>query len=222
MNSNAQSTNAVALDWFQDRYQSILVSRNRWLVTACLSLGLAICQALAILCLAPLKTTVPYLVREETSGAVTTLTALSGQPGATYSEAVRKYFLGKYVVARETYDATDVLQGYRTVELLSDTAERGLFHQQIASNNPASPVVLYGSQAKRYVRIKSISFLSDKAAQVRFTALERRGSSPDKVSDWIATLAFDLGGVSSSEEDRLINPLGFVVSSYRIDQEVVL
>ena len=214
-------TSSPAMDWYEDRYQSIALSRNRWLVTGVLGLGLALAQSITLLLLLPLKTTVPFLVKEETSGAVTTVTKLGGESSLTYSEAVRKYFIGKYVSSRETYDQADLLQNYRAVELMSDAPERSVFHGQIATNNPTSPLAVYGANAKRYVRIKSISFLSDHSAQVRFTALERRGTSPDKQSDWIATLSFTFAGVSSSEEDRLINPLGFVVTSYRMDQEVL-
>lgn len=217
MNSK-ETAPSPAMDWYADRYQSLFVSRNRWLVVGVLSLGVCLTQAAALLCVIPLKTTVPYLVKEETSGAVTTLTQLTGQAQVTYSEAVRKYFLGKYLVARETYDPVDLLESYRQVELMNDSHENQAFHQAIVSNNPASPLVLYGDQIKRYVRIKSISFLNDKTAQLRFTALERRASTPDKPSEWIATVGFGFAAASSAESDRLVNPLGFVVSSYRIDR----
>jgi type IV secretion system protein VirB8 len=218
-----QTTKAedVGPDWYVDRYQSILVSRNRWLVVGIVGLGLATCQGIALLFLMPLKTTVPFLVKEEVSGAVTTVTKLTGDATLTHDEAMRKYFLAKYVMSRETYDPVDLLEGYRAVELMSDENEARAFHQAIVANNPTSPIVVFGSQAKRFVRIKSIAFLNDNAAQLRFSAIERRGSSPDKNSDWIATVGFGFGKVSAAEADRLVNPLGFAVTSYRIDQEVV-
>ena len=46
---------AAACDWYADRYQSIFVSRNRWLVTAILALGLSLAQAIALIALVPLK-----------------------------------------------------------------------------------------------------------------------------------------------------------------------
>ena len=73
-----RTAHAPAYDWYADRYQAIMVSRNRWLVTALVSLGLALAQAGALLCLTPLKTSVPFLIKEETSGAVTTVLPLTG------------------------------------------------------------------------------------------------------------------------------------------------
>ena len=134
--------------------------------------------------------------------------------------AVRKYFLARYVIGRETYDPVDLAENYHAVELMSLGAEERFFHQSIASSNPASPIVRYGREARRAVRIKSIVFLNERTAQIRFTATVQRSSSLPSSSDWIATVAFKFGPVPSLEAERLINPLGFSVTHYRIDQEV--
>ena len=94
--------NGEALDWQADRYQAVYISRNRWLVTALAALGLAAFQAAALMILLPLKSSVPFLIKEETTGAVITLRPLAGDPSVTYSESLRKYFLGRYLIARET------------------------------------------------------------------------------------------------------------------------
>jgi type IV secretion system protein VirB8 len=212
---------APAYDWFSDRYQSVHVSRNRWFVMAVSLAVVTALQGLALLFLTPLKTTVPFLVREESSGSVTTVEPLNGKAAVTFDEAVRKYFVAKYLECREVYDPTDLLEHYRAVDLMSESAERRSFHQSIVTSNPASPLSLYGNQALRLVTIKSISFLGEGSVQVRFGAVVRRAASPDKTSEWIATLAFRFAAPPSAEADRLVNPLGFEVTSYRVDQEVV-
>jgi len=211
----------TAYDWYTDRYQSVFISRNRWLVTAILALGLALFQALALVCLVPLKTSVPFVIKVEVSGAITTVAPLQGDSGITYQESVRKYFLAEYVVHRETYDPADLDENYKAVTLMSAADQRQAFEQFILKSNPKSPLVVYGSRAKRWIRIKSISFLNDHLAQVRFTAIEKSGSAADVESEWTAILAFQFGQAPTLESDRLINPLGFLVTSYRTDQEVV-
>jgi type IV secretion system protein VirB8 len=215
------SYHAEAYDWYQDRYQAVYVSRNRWFCTACLALVLASLEAFALLTLVPLKTSVPFLIKEETSGAVTTLAPLMGDPSATYDEAIRKYFLGRYVIDRETYDPPDLAANYRAVDLMSGGSERRLFDQSIASNNPAGPLALYGSQVRRLVHIKSIAFLPGQMAQVRFTSTELRASGAPKLAEWIATTTWRFGPAPTAEADRLVNPLGFSITHYRIDQEVI-
>jgi type IV secretion system protein VirB8 len=212
---------AEAYDWYQDRYQSVHVSRNRWLCTAWAALALALLEAAALMTLIPLKTSVPFLIKEETSGAVTTVAPLAGDPSMTYDEAIRKYFLGHYVIDRETYDPADLAENYRAVDLMSGSSERRLFDQWIASNNPTGPLAVYGNQIRRFVHVKSIAFLPGQMAQLRFTATEQKASSAPKVSEWIATVTWRFGPAPIAEADRLVNPLGFCITHYRIDQEVI-
>jgi len=218
---NLIKTQTQAYDWFADRYQAIFVSRNRWLLTALVGLMLAMMQAAALLFLIPLKTSVPFLVKEETSGAVTTVTRLQGDSTVTYSEAVRKYFLARYVLFRETYDPIDLAENYRAVGLMSSEPERRAFDQAIASSNPASPLNVYGGRARRLIRIKSIAFLSPQTAQVRLSAIEERSTAQAVTREWIVTIAFHFGALPALEAERLVNPLGFTVTHYRIDQEVI-
>ena len=219
--TTSESLHAEARDWYADRYEAVYVSRNRWLVTALAALLLALLQASALVCLVPLKTSVPFLIQAVPSGEVTALKPLSGNPSVTYNEATRKYFLARYIISRETYDPMDLAENYRLVELMSDGSEAQRFRQAIAVDNPASPLVVFGRQLRRAIRITSISFLNERTAQIRFTATDQRSSSPLKPSDWIATVAYSFGPSPALESDRLLNPLGFVVSRYRIDQEVV-
>ena len=215
------SFHAEAYDWYTDRYQAVYVSRNRWFCTACAALALSILEAAALVGLAPLKTSVPFLIKEETSGAVTTVARLSGDGSVTFDEAVRKYFLARYIVNREAYDPTDLAANYRAVSLMSAQPERRLFEQAIASNNPASPLNVYGTQGRRVIRIKSITFLSGSTAQVRFTSIDERAGSASRTNEWIATAAWTFGPAPSSEAERLINPPGFCITHYRLDQEVL-
>src|SRR5262249_34166468 len=151
-------------------------SRNRWLLTALIALGLAVLQALSLVCLIPLKTVVPYLIREDSSGSVSIPAPVKGDGSITFDESLQKYFLAKYVIARETYDTEDLADNYRAIALMSDPDVSRDFNQAIASSNPRSPIVIYGQRAKRTIRIKSISFLNDHLAQVRLTAIEQKGS----------------------------------------------
>jgi type IV secretion system protein VirB8 len=208
-------------DWYADRYQSIFVSRNRWLVTAILALILASAQAAALLCLVPLKTLVPYVIKEEVSGAITTVAPLAGDSSITYQESARKYFLARYIIARETYDPAGLAENYEAVALMSGPDEAREFHQSIAQANPHSPIVIYGQKTKRLIRVKSISFLNDSLAQIRLAATEKSNSGQEATSDWVALVGFKFAAAPTLESERLINPLGFLVTSYRLDQEVV-
>jgi type IV secretion system protein VirB8 len=140
--------------------------------------------------------------------------------GITAGEALRKYFLAQYVHAREIFDPTDIQHAYQTVMLLSDIEVGREYDHWINPDNATSPVKLYAAKkVKRLVNIRSITFLAPDTAQVRFTAIEKLDTS-ERPSYWIATLQFKFVQNSADEEERLINPVGFKVTSYRIDPEV--
>ena len=67
--------------------------------------------------------------------------------------------------------------------------------------------------------IRNITFINDKVANVRFSKTVRLGQEV-KVTDWIATLTFAYTKAPMLESDRIRNPLGFQVDSYRADPEI--
>ena len=144
----ALPVNDEALDWQADRYQAVYVSRNRWLVTALGGLDPCGFQAAALVILLPLKTSVPFLIKEETSGAVVTLRPLAGNPSVTYSESLRKYFLAHYLIDRETYDPMDLARQFscRRSDVRQET-KAGLFRQWA---DPATRPVRFASTALRH------------------------------------------------------------------------
>ena len=50
---------------------------------------------------------------------------------------------------------------------------------------------------------------------------ESRKGEETRITHWVSTLTFSYTNAPMSSADRLINPLGFVVSEYRADPEVV-
>jgi type IV secretion system protein VirB8 len=209
-----------ANDWYVERYASAVASRNRWMLAAMIGGGLAVLSVVALIGLTPLKTVEPYVVKEETSSGLITVLRPMREQRITADEALRKYFLAQYIRAREIFDPADIQHAYKTVMLLSDIDVGREYDRWINPDNAASPVARFGSKkTKRLVNIRSITFLAPDTAQVRFTALEKLDTS-ERSSHWIATLQFRFGQQAADEEERLINPVGFKVTQYRIDPEV--
>lgn len=203
--------------------QDLLLKAHRskrlaWFVatSACV---LATAAVAAVAALAPLKTVEPFVIRvDNATGIVETVSALGTSP-RTYDEAVTKYFLGRYVRAREGYSQAEAASTFQTVALLSSQAEQARFAAVYRGSNPESPQVLHGRFGVAEVRIKAISLLADNLASVRFLQESRKGDET-KITHWIATLTFSYVNAPVSSSDRLINPLGFLVSEYRSDPEV--
>jgi len=208
--------------WDQDRLASARRSRRlAWAVAAGAGV-LAVAAVGAVALLAPLKTVEPFVVRvDRATGAVDVMRGLSADDGPVrYEEAVSKYFLAQYVRNREGYLDPAAEEAFRLVSLLSAPAEQRRWADLYRGSNPASPQNLYGPDAEAIVAVRAISFIAEDVANVRFRRTVRRGQQTLE-TDWIATIAFTYTRAPMREADRLSNPLGFQVVSYRADPEVV-
>lgn len=126
------------------------------------------------------------------------------------------------MIARETYDPQDLNRNYDLARLMSSNDEANRFNEAVANGNPSSPVERFKTTTVRTVKISSVSFLDQKkkTAQVRFVTTETTRNEI-KEDYWVAILSFRYINAPLDETDRLINPLGFQVVSYRVDQEIV-
>jgi type IV secretion system protein VirB8 len=209
-----------ARSWDQDRLAAAQRSKRlAWTVAAGASV-LALAAMSAVVALAPLKSVEPFVVRvDRATGGVDVMTGLKGRGNLTYDEAVSKYFLGQYLRAREGYLPVAAEDNFRQVSIMSTPAEQQRWADYFRPANPQSPPATYGQQAYAEVEIRAISFINPHVASVRFHKTVRK---PDQVigSDWVATISFTYTKVPMLESDRLKNPLGFQVATYRADPEV--
>lgn len=204
----------------QDRLIQVERSaRIAWFVAICAS-TIAVVSVFAIAGLTPLKTVEPFVVRVDNStGIVDVVSALTSAAG-TYDEAVTKYFAAKYVRAREGYVSSEAEDNFRTVALLSTQHEQIRFAAVYRGSNPDSPQNIYGRSATSRINIVSISLINANVASVRYMRTITRGDDV-RTTHWVATLTFSYVNAPMSSTDRLVNPLGFVVSEYRADPEAI-
>ncbi len=181
---------------------------------------MTIALALAVATLTPLKTVEPFVIRVDNStGIIDTIHALKESPN-DYDEAITRYFAAKYVRAREGFQLSEAEHNFRLISLLSSPEEQNRFAKWYSGNNPESPQNIYQNMTAM-VTIKSISFLSKDLIQVRYYKTVRESNGKENISHWVAILNVSYINALISTEDRLINPLGFQVSEYRSDPEVI-
>ena len=126
----------------------------------------------------------------------------------------------RYVRAREGFQFAEAKDNFQEVSLLSAAPEQLRFAAVYRGSNPESPQQVYGRSAVARVTIKSISAINKNVIAVRYLREVRRGEEV-KTTHWIATLTYAYAKSPASTGDRLVNPLGFTVSEYRSDPEVV-
>lgn len=182
----------------------------------------ALLLALTLVFLVPLKSVEPYVLTvDRQTGAVEAATTLQ-QGKLSQNEAVMQAQLAGYVIARETFDSTDLTQQYRRVQVMSARGVASAYVGEMAANNPASPLNTLTRGDTVAIRIRSVSLIADGAGLVRFTATRSAaGTAGGASTNYVAAISFGFNGRPLRAADRYDNPLGFQVTRYRRDLEGV-
>lgn len=212
---------AEARSFDQDRMLASRRTTRASLTIAAIAVVVALISSLAVITLTPLKTVEPFVIRVDNStGIVEVVEALKEGP-TNVDEAITRYFAAKYVRCREGFAVEEVQHNFQTVSLLSSPEEQERFASWYGARNPQSPQILY-KHASVTVTIKSISFINQDVAQVRYyRTIHDNENNKEFITHWVATLTFEYINAPISVQNRLINPLGFIVNEYRTDPEVV-
>ncbi len=213
---------AEADSWAKDRGDALRASRRiAWWVAGGAA-TIAVCEALALLFLTPLKTVEPYtLLVDRQTGYVQQLRPLEPDT-LTPDRALTQSFLVQYVIAREGFDIDLLQKDYRKVALWSAGSAREAYLAGMQVSNPASPLARLPRSSLVDVEVKSVTPLGQDTAMVRFDTQRRDANGRTYPSEpWVTVVRYSYSGEPMSVADRMINPLGFKVSSYRKSAEAL-
>lgn len=204
--------------------------RRAWLVA-----GVAVTMSLVLaggyFIFLPLKEKVPYLVMADPYTGTATVARLRGdfhRRDITVEEAINKSNVAQFVLARESYDSGLIGQrNWRTTLSMAGPAVAPAYVAVHSEANPSRPYKLYGSGKSVRVRITSIVLLGagegrPTGATVRFqrSVYEKDSGRMEPLDSKIATVEFSYNpNLELGDEDRLLNPLGFRVTNYRVDND---
>lgn len=204
--------------------------RRAWVVASC-AVAASLVLACGYLLFLPLKERVPYLVMADPYTGTATVARLVGDfhdRDVTTEEAINKSNVAQFVLAREAYDSGLIGQrNWRTTLSMADSAVAPAYIALHSESNPERPNRLYGSSRAIRVRILSIVLIGTPGARptgatVRFqrSIYDKGRGRPEPLDSRIATLAFRYDpDLRLSDQDRLLNPLGFRVTNYRVDDD---
>jgi type IV secretion system protein VirB8 len=207
--------------WETAVYRSILWSRNIWRTISVL-LGLALILALAALyALIPLKSLeVVTLLVDKTTGFVEVARPLEAGGELTQRESVTRANIVRYIRARETYDPKGLRDNFDMASLYSGGVASKDLQAEFAASNPDNPMKKYGPETTISVFVKSVIFLNERTAAVRFQTT-RKSERENVSTDWVANVRFRYTSEPMRNDWRFDNPLGFQVLEYRRDQETI-
>lgn len=215
-----QEKDAIAevRNWYSDRYQSVLVQRNLLFLVTTLSLIGVLISVFTVERVISSKSIEPFVIEIESKTGITNVVDPATRSEMFADEALTKYFVVKYVNARETYDPLTYNFNYNTVtRLLSASKVYYQFRQFI--NSPDGPVQKYVESTRSEMKVRSVQIIKPGVAQVRFTLV--LSGAKNGVFHYIAYLEYGFYTLEMTQDERFINPVGFQVNSYRKDEEVV-
>lgn len=218
---NLKSYFERARKWEQDELRAAINSKRlAWTVAFVASIGMIV-SVIAVAALAPIKTVEPFLVRVDNStGIIDTVSSLRDAP-EYLDDAMARYFVAKYVRARESYSRSTVEFNHRTVSTMSTANVQQAYQGWISGNNPDSPQHIYGPAGIVSVEIRSVQLVRPGLASVRYMQTAEYQQSRT-TRHFIATVVYEvLPEAQLSIQQRLINPVAFAVTEYRTDPEVV-
>lgn len=206
--------------WDQELFANMLQSKTRAWLVAFFCMGITTLSLLTLVLLLPLKTFAPYVVTVDKSTGYVEVTKGLYDANLTPDDAVTESNLVRYISTRESYNPSVLRENYDLVSLMSAGMALKEFQQLWDGKNPDNPSVKMGKQASVDIEIKSVAFLNEKTAAVRFRR-KYRESDQVKTSDWNAVVDFQYVRKSMKMEDRFQNPLGFQITSYRVNPEAI-
>ncbi len=218
----SKSSDEIAYSFEDEVFFQLQTQRNRWMIVAIIALMLAVGCVGVVLALMPLKEIRPYVVMvDKTTGEAEKIVQV--QPlNLSEREAVRQAELVAYVSDRETYDAFDNETRIPDVLTRSRDQARNSLVALWTRGSESYPPTIYAARSRVRVTIVSITLLTGKTAQVRFRkTLETEGEKPVE-RDFVATVGFAFNPrVERNLEAVWSNPLGFLVTNYRVDAETL-
>lgn len=191
-----------------------------------------IMSVVAIMLMTPLKQQVPYVVRVDNNTGATDIVTVLDKTTVNQSEEVSKFFAAQYVRLVEGYDWYTLQNQVNQAMLFSDSNMQSQLQKKYAM--PNAPHKLYKNNQRVNVKINNISIIDPKGLlQVRFTTTvepmnggtynthDNTITPEPQVTNHIATLGYEYVNVPTLDDVRIVNPLGFTVKTYRVDDDVI-
>lgn len=214
-----QSGNFVKItrNWYEERADKLVVQRNILLMLSVLLIILIMVAVIAVTFVVNSREFSPFVIQIDDSTGMATIVNPISLEILDGNESLAKYFIKKYLIARETYNPVDFdTEARKSVRLLSTTSVYYGYLGYIRGKD-VDPVLMYGQNNTTYLTVKSWSKLDQNKYIVRFSVNEASGGKI--VFNKIAVVSFAYVPMELTDAEKDINPVGFQINGYRVDND---
>ena len=202
--------------WGQEVYDKAKANEKRAWGIAYLFGGIATLSVLAVAMLTPLKRVeTSFIVVDRNTGYMEQITQI-GAGTLTQNEALAEANIAGFIKSHEIWDPADFQERVNYVRL---TSTDNVYRQFLDTINTRAETLVLDDDRRVY--IKTLSHNPErKTAFVRIsTDTIVNGRSTEE--HWAVTLEYEYTSTPRDRNTAHINPLGFTVTSYRVDQESI-
>lgn len=196
--------------------------RIAWMVAtgACVVASLAV---IAICMMVPLKQTVPYYIYVDKETGATQAVVLNDPQTISSTEAMSRYWLSRYIQARERYVYR--LQQEDVNFVLATSNDNIGREYAVQYEEPHNKATRLKESLEERIVILSVQLTPGATGRgtVRFQKIvwKQGQREPDSTTTYVADVAFDWRSTNGwGTNDLLLNPMGFSVTGYRATQEM--
>ncbi len=213
----SEKSGDARVSWHEDEYQSLLLQRNFMFILLVGAIFLIIFLNFSVTFIKSTKSIEPFVIEIEPKTGVPTVVEPLSAVAYTADEVINRYFVWNYVKSRESYHFSSYKQSLKEIRLFSNDLVFSQYKRAVDQNNLQSPYNIYGETSALNVELKSLVMQDKNTAQIR-VRISSEGAQ-NVAYDKIVVMRFEYNNLEMSDDKRLVNPLGFTVISYRIDDE---
>jgi len=202
--------------WGQEVYDKAKKNEKRaWMLTYLMG-GIAALSVASVAMLTPLKRVeTSFIIVDKNTGYMEQITQVG--PGTmTQNEALAEANIASFIKSHEIWDPTDFEERVNYVRLTSTDNVYRLFLDAI--NTRAETLVL---DDDRRVYIKTLSHNPERRTAFVRISTETIINSRSTEEHWAVSLEYEYTSTPRDRDTAHLNPLGFTVTSYRVDQESI-
>ena len=204
-------------DWHDKRYEKSIIQRNILFVGIVACFIMLFCSLLTIIYISSTRKIEPLLVQVEEKTGITKVVIPMNTKLLSTEDALAKYMIKRYIVARETYNSVDYdTIAKRTIKLMSSNSIYRQYRGYLRDKDK-DPSVIYGSRNSTSLNIRSWSKIDHNKYIVRFSVVESQEQLGP--SNKIAVVEIAYVAMELSDSDLDINPVAMQVIGYRVDED---
>lgn len=221
MEKQISNTHNLTRNWYSNKYQLMVLQKNLFSLFTICALVSVIIAVLFVKKITESKSFEPFVIEMEEKTGTIRIAENTNRETITKNESLKRYFIYSFINAVEGYSPLTYKSDINKVRLFSDKNIYNSVYYKISPKNPQSPVNKLKLNGTKKVVLKSIVFLTASSASIRFR-LNNYNSGGKIISyeDFVAYMEFSFVNLNTTEEELLVNPLGFQVTKYRLDKDL--